>query len=262
MPMYQIINPGSATNVSAQIRTVSGTSVNGNEISFQDQGYEDVKLNSENLLSSTRIVCSEVNEAEFLSAMPNNKSFITAITLNTRNYNISPMIMLDTSFTEFVSARLNKPIEDYINDNRVNSLTDDPHSAIYVSNTVRLSQPSNTLKVFISAYKHSSADFRVLYSLLRPNSSEIDQSYELFPGYQNLTIDNNQDGYLDVIDVNKNNGLPDIFVPDSLENQFLEYQYTATDIGPFTGFKIKIVMSGTDQANYPRFKDIRTIALA
>lgn len=262
IPVYQIINPGSSTNVSAQIRTVTGTSANGSEISFADQGYENVRINTENALSSSRIVCSEINESEFLSAMPRNKSFITAITLSTRNYNLSPMIFLDTAFTEFVSARLNSPITDYINDGRVNSITDDPHAAIYVSNTIRLSQPSNTLKVFLSSYRHSSADFRVLYSLLRPNASEIDQSYELFPGYQNLTIDNNQDGYLDVVDINKNNGLPDILVPPSLENQFLEYQYTAPNVGPFVGFRIKIVMSGTDQANYPRFKDIRTIALA
>jgi len=67
---------------------------------------------------------------------------------------------------------------------------------------------------------------------------------------------------LDVVDTSKNSGLPDVFVPSSLENEFLEYQYTAPNVGPFIGFKIKIIMSGSDQANYPRIKDLRTIALA
>ena len=87
-------------------------------------------------------------------------------------------------------------------------------------------------------------------------------SFELFPGYDNLTTDNNLDGYLDVVDTSKNSGLPDSIVPNSLENQFLEYQYTAANVGPFIGFTIKIVMSGTRQDKYPKFKDIRTIALA
>jgi len=262
IPMYQIFAPSGTTGVSAQIRTVSGTSASGTETSFIDQGYEDVELNAENVLNSSRIVCSTVNENEFLSSMPRNKSFLTAITLTTNNWNVSPMIFLDTTFTEFISGRLNQPISNYATDKRSNSLTDDPHAAIYVSNTIRLSQQSNTLKVFVAAYRHSSADFRVLYSLIRPDSSEIEQAYELFPGYDNLTIDNNQDGYLDVVDPSRNSGLPDIAVPSSLQNQFLEYQYTASNIGPFTGYKIKIVMSGTDQARYPRLKDVRTIALA
>jgi len=262
IPVYQVLNPGSSTNFSAQIRTVSGTSVDGTELSFVDKGYENVLLNAENALNSTRIVCSKTNESTHLTGIPNNKSFITAITLNTRNAFLSPMIFLNTAFTEFVSARLNKPVADYINNGRVNSINDDPHAAIYVSNTIRLSQPSNTLKLFLSAYRNSSSDIRVLYSLVRPDSSEVKQSFELFPGYRNLTIDSNQDGYLDVVDTSKNSGLPDVFVPSSLENEFLEYQYTAPNVGPFIGFKIKIIMSGSDQANYPRIKDLRTIALA
>jgi len=77
-----------------------------------------------------------------------------------------------------------------------------------------------------------------------------------------LTIDNNLDGYFDVVDESKNSGLSDTFVPSSLENQFLEYQYTAANVGPFIGFTIKIVMSGTRQDKYPRFRDLRAIALA
>ena len=172
---------------------------------------------------------------------------------------MSPIIYLNTAFTEFISSRLNNPISDYALDGRVNSILNDPHAAVYVSNTVNLSQPATTLKVILSAYRHSSADFRVLYSLIRPDSSEVDQSFELFPGYNNLTY-TTSDGYK-VLDKSKNSGLPDTFVSPSLDNQFLEYQFTADNLELFSGYTIKIVMSGTNQAYPPRIKELRTIAV-
>ncbi len=261
-PGYEVITPGTSTSIAARVRTVSGTSVSGNETSFIDQGFENVQLNRENSLSSTRIVCSKPNETTYLSAMPRNKSFITALTLSSSDPNLSPLVFTNNAFTEFKVARFNRPVSDYVGDGRVNSLVDDPNACYYISNTVRLEQPSTSLRVIISAYRHSSADIRVLYNLIRPDSSEIEQSFELFPGYDNLTIDQNQDGFLDVVDVNKNSGLSDTIVPPSTNGQFREYQYTAANIGPFTGFTIKIIMAGTNQAYYPRIKDLRAIALA
>ena len=259
IPHIGLLTPGSVTSSTGQIKTTSGTSVDGTETSFVDQGYEPIQLESENNLNSTRIICSNVNESTYLSG---NKSFTLKVDLATTDPNLSPQIFWKDSSVELKNNRLNKPISSYISDNRVNSISNDPHAAIYVSNTVRLTQQANSLKVILSAYRHSSADFRVLYSLIRPDSSEIDQTFELFPGYNNLTVDNNQDGYYDVIDPSQNSGLPDVFVPASLENQFLEYEFTTNNIGPFTGYTIKIVMSGSDQSHAPRFKDLRSIALA
>jgi hypothetical protein len=182
--------------------------------------------------------------------------------LSTTNSNLSPMIFCDESKVELQNNRLNSPISDYSSDGRVNGILNDPHAMIYVSNTVNLSQPSTSLKVIVSAYRHASSDFRVLYSLIRPDSSEVEPSFELFPGYDNLTIDNNNDGYFDVVDKSKNSGLPDVYVPPSLENQFIDYEFSANNLGYFTGYTIKIVSSGTNQAFAPRFKDLRTIALA
>jgi len=261
IPFYRIISPTDATSVSARIRSVSGTSISGNEVSFNDLGYEDIQLNSLNQLSSTRIVCSKVNEDTYLTALPRNKSFTTTVTLQTTNKYLSPQIFLDNCFTDFHSNRINSPISNYSTDNRVNSFTEDPHTSVYVSNVVRLSQSATSLKVILSAYRHSSADFRVLYSLIRPDSSEISQSFELFPGYDNLTIDNDNDGYLDVVNPANNSGLPDTFVRSSRENEFLEYEFSANNLGEFTGYIIKIVMSSTNQAYPPRFKDLRSIAI-
>jgi hypothetical protein len=259
VPSYDIVTPGSSTSCTGIIRTTSGTSVSGNETSFLDNGFQPVQLNSLNSLRSVRLVCSKENETEYLGNLPRNKSFTTGIKLNSSDINLSPIIYLNTAFTEFICSRLNRPILDYSTDGRVNSILNDPHAAIYVSNTVNLAQPATTLKVIFSAYRHSSADFRVLYSLIRPDSSEVDQSFELFPGYDNLAYTTTE-GYK-VLDKSKNSGLPDTFISPSLDNQFLEYQFTANNLDLFTGYTIKIVMSGTNQAYPPRIKELRTIAV-
>jgi len=261
VPYVSVLTPGSSTSYSGQIRTVSGTSVDGTENSFVDQEYEPIQFNVENKLSSTRLICSQVNANNYLGFMPNKKSLILKIDLATTNPNLSPMVNWQRSAVNLIGNRINSPVGDYITDNRVNSFTDDPHATVYISNTVNLVNPSSSLRVILSAYRPANSDFRVLYSLIRPDSSEVTQSFELFPGYDNLTIDMNQDGYLDVVDPSRNSGLPDVRVPASLENQFLEYEYTASNLGSFTGYTIKIVMSSRDQSRVPIFKDLRSIAI-
>jgi hypothetical protein len=259
IPVYDVITPGSSTSISATIRTVSGTSAGGNETSFLDNGFEPVQLNTINVLPTVRMVCSKKNETEYLSNLPRNRSFTTGITLNSSDKNLSPVIYLNNSSTEFRNSRIDNPISDYITDSRVNSIINDPHAASYVSKLVSLKQPATSLKIILSAYRHESADFRVLYSLVRADSSEIPQAFELFPGYNNLQYtDTNQ---YSVIDPSKNSGLPDIFVSPSLENEFLEYEFTADGLDLFTGYAIKIVMSSTNQAYPVRIKELRAIAV-
>jgi hypothetical protein len=258
-PHIGLISPQAATSVSAEVRTTSGTSANGTETSFIDLQYEPVKLDVDNTLTSTRLVCSRINEQTYLSS---EKSFTLKVNLATTDPNVSPMLLWKNADVEFIGSRLNQPISDYASDSRANQFVGDPHAAIYVSNVVRLEQPATSLRVIVSAYRHNTSDFRVLYSLIRPDSSEVQQSFELFPGYNNLTIDRSSDGFLDVIDPAKNNGLPDVLVAPSLQNQFLDYQFSASNLGVFSGYQIKIVLSGTNSAYPPRFKDFRSIALA
>jgi hypothetical protein len=260
-PNYTILNPGSSTSVSASIRTVSGTSVNGSELSFVDQGFESVELNKVNKLSSTRIVCSKVNEQTYLTGLPRSKSFTTALVLSTQNSNLSPQIFLDGALTEFRSNRINSPITDYAGNNLVKTVSDDPHSAIYISNTIDLKQPATSLKVILTASRPAAADFRVLYSLVRPDSNGINQPFELFPGYDNL-VDINGDGFGDlIINPAKNSGRSDAFVAANTDGSFSEYQCTAENLDQFVGYTIKIVMSSTDQSKPVLIKDLRTIAV-
>jgi adenine specific DNA methylase Mod len=97
--------------------------------------------------------------------------------------------------------------------------------------------------------------------LFKSDSDQIDQSYRLFPGYNNL-IDTNVDGIGDeVVNQSLNDGLSDMFVRPSVSDEFLEYQFTANDLEEFNAFSIKIVASGTNESDTPRFADIRAIAL-
>ena len=258
VPNYDITTPSSSTSVSAQIRTVTGTSVGGNEASFNDKGFEDVLLNSLNPLNSVRLVCSEGNQNEYLTNLPNKKSFTTAIKFETNDSNLSPILNLDQAFTEFYSYRLNNPVSDYAKDGRVNSILKDPHSSAYYSNLIKLRNPASTLKVILSAEKPVGTDFRVLYKLIKSDSSEVEQAFNLFPGYTNLT--QSKDGLI-IIDEGNNNGLSDRKVDSSVEGEFLQYEFTAENLDLFTGFAIKIISSSTNQAKTVRINDLRCIAI-
>jgi hypothetical protein len=261
-PRINVITPGDGTTITAKIRTVSGTSAGGNESSFIDKGYESVEINDTTRLSSPRIIASEVNEEDKLTAMPMNKSFTLSLDLTSTSSHVSPVVDLDNAIVILGRNRLNKPVDDYASNGASNSVSEDPHTGIYVTKRVNLKNPSTSLKVLVGASRHLSADFRVLYQLFKNDSEDIEQAFVPFPGYDNLR-DTDGDGFGDsIIDTTKNNGRPDAKVVPNAENEFSEYQFSNDDLEPFTGFKIKIVMNGTNEAFAPKFKDFRVIALA
>jgi hypothetical protein len=83
IPQISVVNPSAVTSSLAQIRTISGTSVNGTESSFVDLGYEPVEIGVANNLNSTRIVCSNINEQTYLGSVLRNKSFTVKVDLST-----------------------------------------------------------------------------------------------------------------------------------------------------------------------------------
>ena len=50
--------------------------------------------------------------------------------------------------------------------------------------------------------------------------------------------------------------------PAESQDNFKEYKYSASSMGDFTSFQIKIVMKGTNSAYAPKIRDMRGIALA
>lgn len=264
---YEIINPNiqtylvNGTDITASVRTVSGTSVDGSEISFSDMGFEAVEIGKNNYFDSPRLVCSKVNETERLSNLPGNKSLTLDLFLQSRNSYISPVVDLDRISMVFVTNRINSPIEDYVSDNRVNTLLDDPSSFIYSTNNIQLEIPATSLKVLVTAYVNIYSDLRSLYSIKNdPNETSI---YYPFPGYSNFTSDGR------VISQSLSDGTSDKKIVktdtvgyDPSELEYKEYEFTISDLPSFKYFSIKLIGSGTNQSFPPRITDFRVIALA
>ena len=253
-PNVQTLIPNS-TNIESRIRTFSGTSVSGNEVPYIDNGYENISLNSNNYLSSTRIICSKVNEEDRLGDFPGNKSLALEIGLSTNDSKVSPIIDLDRVNLITVMNRIDNPVSDFTLDPRVNGIDTDPNSAIYISKQVTLTKSADSLKVLLDAYRHSSNEIKVMYRLFRNDSPNQEQNYELFPGYNNLDENGN------IINYSKNTGNSDTFVSPSVNsNDFRGYEYTASNLPVFNGFQIKIIMTGTNQSFVPEIKNLRAIA--
>ena len=254
-PNIQTITP-QGTSISSRVRTFSGGSPDNNTLlSFIDQGFEDISLSSDNYFSSPRIICSKVNELNYLSTYPGNKSFTMEMVLSTNDTKVSPMIDLDRVNIITVGNRLNSKVSNYSTDPRVNTLRDDPSASIYISKIVKLEKSADNLKVLFDAYRHTSNDIRVMYRIFRADTDDSTQLYDLFPGYDNL--DNNG---LPISFAN-NSGRPDRIVnASSTLDTFNSYEFTAKNIPLFTGFQIKIIMTGTNLAYAPRIRDLRVIA--
>jgi hypothetical protein len=259
-PIVQTLTlPG--TSIESAVRSISGSSISGNEISYLDKGFFNINLNSNNYFDSQRIVASRINEEQLVNNLPGNKSFNLVMNLATTNRNISPVIDLDRVGMIFVSNRVNDVITDYIADGRVNTTNEDPNAFTYVTSNILLEAPATSLKVIISSYVNIFSDIKILYSI----SNDIDKNkiYYPFPGYSNLDSDGN------IIDIKNNNGSPDkqiiktdILSFNSSELPYREYEFTAENLPSFKIFSVKIIGTSKNQAYPPRFREFRAIALA
>ncbi len=261
-PQFNVITPGKTTRVNASVRTVSGTSAGGNEVSFIDQGFEPTTLNGTTFFPNPRLVASKINEDARLEDLPRKKSLTLAVDMATDDPNLSPALDVKNAIFVLGRNKINKPITDYSTDSRTRQLKNDPHGSIFVSNIVRLNQPATSLKVLVGASVEPDADFRVFYRLFSNDSTEVSQTYRAFPGFRNLK-DIDGDGFGDeIIDLGLNDGSADAFVPPNRLNEFSEYQFSVDNLEQFEGFVIKIVMNSTNESQPVKLKDFRAIALA
>jgi hypothetical protein len=247
------------TTISGRVRTISSTSVDGTEVSYVDQGFESIDVNSNNTFGSIRMLASKDNEGQFLNPTEfiGRKSFTLEFSLETNDPRVSPIIDLEQTYVTTDVIRINNPvgISSYATDGRVNSNVGDPHAFVHISNRIDLQESANSLKVLCSAIRDSNSDFRVLYKIYRDDVPDEDQVWELFPGYLNLDVNGT------VIDPDDNDGRADGNVPISLNGEYRDYTFSIDDLPTFTGFQIKIVGSSVSQASTPVIKDLRAIAL-
>ena len=271
---YEIITPQiqnltlPGTNINATMRSISGTSLNdgsadGTDLPFVVQDREALTLNNSNYLTSPRIIASRVNEtnAASLQDLPGERSLNISLELTTDSEFLSPVIDSQRLSAIFTTNRVDAPITNYAQDNRVNSLNDDPTSCQYISKENTLENPASSLKVILDAHINNYADIRVFYAI--SETANFDPIFVPFPGFDNL----NDRG--EIIALENSNGKSDTYntVSDvsgfaSEDLDFREYTFTADNLPSFKSFRVKVVMTSTNQTYPPRMKDLRVIATA
>jgi len=249
------------TSIGAEVRTVTGSSISGNEVPFVDTGFEPVSLNKTNYLTSSRIICSKVNETNKLGVLPGNKSMCLKINLDSVDPRVSPVIDTQRINTILTSNRVNSVITNYATDNRVNSIIEDPTAFQYLSKEIRLENPATSIKILVNAYVNSYSNIRAFYAI--SETENFIPIYVPFPGYNNL------DEKGQIINIEDSDGLSDTYTSPSTSLGFLsgnldykEYAFTTDELPSFKSYRIKIIMTSTNQAYVPRMKDLRVISLA
>ena len=259
-PIVQNVTPA-GTNVTAQVRTITASSVDGSEVAYQDKGFENITLDGNNYMSTPRMIASRINETTSLPTLPDNKSFTMSLSLYASDTNLSPIIDLDRVGVILTSNRVNNPISDFITDNRVNTLKDDPNAFVYAIKPIALKSGATGIKIHMEGHINVTSDIRAFYALLENPNDEL--IYQPFPGYPNL-LSTGQ-----IINPSQNSGLPDKALPKtdviaytSEQVVWNDYEFTIDDLPTFKYFSIKLVGTGTNQAQPPRMKNLRVIALA
>ena len=258
-PSIQTISP-KFTTISASVRTITGQSIDGSETPYLDKGFQPISLNGANYFDAPRIVASQINENERLTSLPGNKSFTLNMNLLSVDDRLSPCVDLSKTNVIFTTNRVNQPITNYITDRRVNGVENDPNSFYYVSKPVTLQNSATSIKVLLTGAINEQNDIRAFYSI--QNDVGEDPIFTAFPGYSNLSS-----GI--VVDPSANNGTPDTLISKNsfydyvpTPRSFKEYEFTVDNLPSFKIFRVKLIMTSTNQAIVPVIQDLRVIALA
>ena len=259
-PMIQNLTV-QGTSLSAEIRTITGQSISGNEIPYVNNGFESISVNKTNYLDSTRIIASKINEDTNLTNLTGNKSLDMRILLSTLDSRLTPVI--DTQRVSLIttSNRVNSVITDYADDNRVNSIADDPTAFQYLSKEITLESPASSILLLTNANINIYSDIRAFYAI--GENQNFTPIFVPFPGYMNLDVRKQ------IINQANNDGRPDAYVSPSTTLGFLsqnleykEYSFSVDQLPTFRSYRIKIVLTSTNQTYVPRLKDFRVITLA
>ena len=249
------------TSLSAEVRTITGQSLSGNEIPFTDVGFEPITINAPNYLDSTRIVASKVNEDDKLSNLPGNKSMNMRLILGSVDTRLSPVLDTQRISTILTSNRVNKVIQDYTIDARVGTIDRDPSAFQYISKEIILENSASSIKIILDSHINLYSDIRAFYAI--SENQNFDPIFTPFPGYKNLSSRG------EIINFENSDGSSDKFILQATsvgfsppELEYREYSFTADQLPAFRSYRIKLVMTSTNQVYVPRVKNLRVIALA
>jgi len=183
------------------------------------------------------------------------------VNMVTTDSRISPVLDGQRVSTILTSNRVNDVITNIATDSRVNGVFTDPTACQYISKEIVLENPATSIKIILDAHINDDSGIKAFYAI--SNKDGFNPIFVPFPGYANI----NSRGQ--IIDPANNNGDPDVFVGktptfgfDSGSIEFKEHTFSADQLPTFRSYRIKILLTGTNQTYVPRVKDLRVLALA
>ena len=264
---YEILTPNvsnvtpKGTSISATVRTVSAKSLSGIEVPYVDLGFESVNLNTPNYFTSARMVPSDINASTNLTDLPGNKSLNLSVQMSTTDTRLSPVIDVQRVSAIYSSHRVNSIIQDYALDSRTGSVEGDPTAFQYVSQEMTLENGATSLKILTGNHINPYTDIRAFYAI--GNEKGFNPIFVPFPGYKNL----NDRG--EIINLQDSDGRTDKYIEpiqtirgQAATNTFQEVTFTRDNLPTFKHFRVKLVLTSTNQAYPGALRDLRVIALA
>jgi len=250
IPQVQTLLPDDTT-LSASIKRTSGSSYAGGRNTAvsgaysKDASYANITLNEMNFNDAPKVIATRANE--LVSSLSGNKSLDLRMNLSTTDTKVSPLIDMqrsslstfenvidnqDSSSTTLQNVPLSIVLE--------TSATGGTSAAKHITRPVTLEEPAVGLKIIFAANRPSVSNFEVYF--------------------KTATSDENLDdiGYTQVLEDTNNPA-------DEDGVTFRQYEYLAGgqvgNLGSFTQFQVKIVMTTSNTSKSPKIKDLRTIAL-
>jgi hypothetical protein len=158
------------------------------------------------------------------------------------------------------SNRCDAPILDYADDPRTSDPFADPTGCQYISKENVLQNGATSIRIIFDAHQNMYNDIRCFYAI--SDTSNFDARFIPFPGYTNLNEK------MEVINADMNDGRPDLFVSNSdtgflsEDLQYREFTYSAENLPKFMAYRIKIVLTSSNQVYPPRISALRVMTLA
>lgn len=226
------------TSIKYGIKAISGKSINGTQTPFVEESvYTPIENNTIIDFDEPKLFCS-YNETQ--SRFGGVVSSRLKIDMQTDDPFVSPMFRLDNSGIVAVNYFVNDPTwsEDF--GGPETSATKNGSSLYrYVTKPIGLETPATALKV--------------LFAGNIVNQNNVDVYYRTVSSAEDTPLSEKT-----WVQLQPKGGMKYASVRD----EFLDYEYEASGLTEFVTYQIKLVPRGKRSSVYPKFKDLRILALA
>jgi len=249
IPQIENIIPAS-TSINVTGKFMTGKSTAGEENPYsKDLNYSALALRQNNFFNSPRLVATETNEISNLAT--GTKSVEVKIDMNTATTFVSPVVDMQRTSLWAIHNIIDNQVDSAGADTTLTNVpnvftaettaTGGSSVAKHITRPITLAEDAVGLKILLAANRPSVSDFKVYYKAIADDALFNETTWTETTKINNLPTDENPLIYRD-------------------------YEYlvggNAGLSAPFTKFQVKIVMTSSNNAKVPTFKDLRIIALA